>query len=232
MESNRKANHSASTVILRELARATAFRRGHSVSFSPRVTPDGLGSGVHIHFSLWDQSGKPVSHDPARPFGIGKTAGQFLSGVVRHMPALCAFTAPSPVSCLRLVSHSWTGVWSNLGLRDREAGLRICPTFGTSPEAVARQFNFEYRPADATANPYLQLAVILRVGLAGIRDGLAAPQPTSGEDPETMTPEARPVGRNAPGEPVERVLLHPRCSAAYADAPLLPDHQHLLATGT
>lgn len=219
-------------VILRELARATAFRRGHSVSFSPRVTPDGLGSGVHIHFSLWDQSGKPVSHDPARPFGIGKTAGHFLSGIVRHMPALCAFTAPSPVSCLPLVSHSWTGVWSNVGLRDREAGLRICPTFGTSPEAVARQFNFEYRPADATANPYLQLAVILRVGLAGIRDGLAAPQPTSGEDPETMTPEARPVGRNAPGEPVERVLLHPRCSAAYADAPLLPDHQHLLATGT
>ena len=178
-------------VIVRELARATAFRLGHSVSFSPRVTPDGLGSGVHIHFSLWDHSGKPVSHDPALPFGISETASQFLSGIVRHMPALCAFTAPSPVSYLRLVSHSWTGVWSNVGLRDREAGLRICPTFGTSPEAVARQFNFEYRAADATANPYLQLAVILRAGLAGIRDSLAAPQPTSDEDPETMTPEAR-----------------------------------------
>ncbi len=37
---------------VREMARATAFRLGHSVSFSPRVTRDGLGSGVHIHFSL------------------------------------------------------------------------------------------------------------------------------------------------------------------------------------
>ena len=178
-------------VIVRELARATAYRLGHGVSFSPRVTPDSLGSGVHIHFSLWDQFGKPVSHDLARPFGLSEVAGQFLSGIVRHMPALCAFTAPSPVSYLRLVSHAWTGVWSNVGVRDREAGLRICPTFGTSPEVVARQFNFEYRAADATANPYLQLAVILRAGLAGIRAGLAAPRPTVEEDPETMTPEDR-----------------------------------------
>ena len=178
-------------MIVRELARATAFRLGHGVSFSPRVTPDGLGSGVHIHFSLWDPSGAPLSHDPARPFGIAERAGQFLSGIVRHMPALCAFTAPSPVSYLRLVSHAWTGVWSNVGFRDREAGLRICPTFGASPEAVARQFNFEYRAADATANPYLQLAVILRAGLAGIRDGLPAPQVTQEEDPETMSPAAR-----------------------------------------
>ena len=177
-------------MIVRELARATAFRLGHGVSFSPRVRPDAMGSGVHIHFSLWDQTGAPVSHDPARPFGLGQAAGQFLSGIVRHMPALCAFTAPSPVSYLRLVSHSWTGVWSNVGVRDREAGLRICPTFGTSPEAVARQFNFEYRAADATGNPYLQLAMILRAGLAGIRATLPPPQPTIGEDPETMPPAA------------------------------------------
>lgn len=178
-------------VTVRELARATAFRLGHSVSFSPRVAPDGLGSGVHIHFSLWDRSGTPVSNDPKRPFGISERAGQFLSGIVRHMPALCAFTAPSPVSYLRLVAHSWTGVWSNVGFRDREAGLRICPTFGTSPEAVARQFNFEFRAADATANPYLQLAVVLLAGLAGIRDNLPPPQPTMEEDPETMSPAAR-----------------------------------------
>ena len=177
-------------MIVRELARATAFRLGHGVSFSPRVRPDAMGSGVHIHFSLWDQSGTPVSHDPSRPFGLGQAAGQFLSGIVHHMPALCAFTAPSPVSYLRLVSHSWTGVWSNVGVRDREAGLRICPTFGTSPEEVARQFNFEYRAADATANPYLQLAMILRAGLSGIRAALPPPEPTVGEDPESMQPEA------------------------------------------
>ena len=215
-------------MVVRELARATAFRLGHSVTFSPRVQPDGLGSGVHIHFSLWDKAGNPVSHDPARAFGLGVAAGQFLSGIVRHMPALCAFTAPSPVSYLRLVSHSWTGVWSNVGVRDREAGLRICPTFGTSPEAVARQFNFEYRAADATANPYLQLAVILRAGLAGIRDALPPPRPTVEEDPETMPPEALaarhivrlPASANAAlaalqGDPVVQGFVPQRLYHAY-----------------
>ena len=124
-------------MIVREMARATAFRLNQGVSFSARVQPDGLGSGVPSHFSLWDQSGKPVIHDPTRPFGMGEEAGQFLSGIVRHMPTPCAFAAPSPVSYLRRVSHSWTAVWSNVGVCDCEAGLRICPTFGTFLKAVA-----------------------------------------------------------------------------------------------
>lgn len=215
-------------VIVRELARATALRLGHGVSFSPRVVPDGLGSGVHIHFSLWDKGGRPASHDPARPFELSELAGQFLSGIVRHMPALCAFTAPTPVSYLRLVAHSWTGVWSNVGVRDREAGLRICPTFGTDPDAVARQFNFEYRAADATANPYLQLALILRAGLVGITDRLPAPQPTVEEDPETMAPADRkarnivrlPESADAAlaaldADPVVQGFLPPRLLGAY-----------------
>ena len=88
-------------VIVKEMAHATAHRLGHGVTFSPRVDPEGLGSGVHIHVSLWDQSCHPVSHNPARPHGLGVAAGQFLSGVVRHMPALCAFNAPSCRTCGR-----------------------------------------------------------------------------------------------------------------------------------
>ncbi|MCW4115879.1 glutamine synthetase family protein [Aurantimonas sp. MSK8Z-1] len=172
-------------VTVKELARATAHRLGHRVTFAPRVAPDGLGSGVHIHFSLWTETGEPISFDPDRPFGVSERAGSFLAGVLRHMPALCAFTAPTAVSYLRLVPNTWTGVWSNLGYHDREAGIRICPVFGASRKA-ARQFNFEFRAADATANPYLQLAAIIRAGLAGLRDGAPTPEPTTGIDPGVM----------------------------------------------
>lgn len=178
-------------VIVKELARATAWRMGQNVSFSPRVTQDGLGNGVHIHFSLWDESGAPVSHDADRPLGVSEPAGRFLAGVVRHMRALCAFTAPTPVSYLRLVPKTWTGVWSNVGYRDREAGLRICPTFNADGAAVAPQFNYEFRAADATGNPYIQLAVLLRAGLAGMRDRLAAPEPTKDADCADLSPQER-----------------------------------------
>ncbi|MDQ7250345.1 glutamine synthetase family protein [Dongia sedimenti] len=192
-------------IIVRELARATAWRLGHRVTFSPRVTPDGLGSGVHIHFSLWDKKGKPVSHDPKGELGISEKAGQFLAGVIEHMPALCAFTAPTPVSYLRLKPHTWTGAWSNLGYRDREAGIRICPTFGSGPDAVARQFNFEYRAADATANAYLQLGMIIHAGLAGLKKRLPMPKPTKDQDPETMSEAERAKHkiRRLPGSTTE-----------------------------
>ncbi len=39
-------------VITRELARATAARFDARAIFSPKLDPDGVGNGVHIHMSL------------------------------------------------------------------------------------------------------------------------------------------------------------------------------------
>jgi glutamine synthetase len=215
-------------VILKEMARATAFRLGQGVTFSPRPALEGLGSGVHIHFSLWTEAGEPASYDPEGAFGVSQRMGGFLAGIVRSLPALCALTAPSPVSYLRLKPHTWTGVWSNIGVRDREAGLRICPTFDPSGTATARQFNVEYRAADATANPYLQLAGIILAGLTGLREQLPMPQPTVDQDPETLSeserarrqivrlPETLAAALEAlEADPVAGTLLPEPLSAAY-----------------
>jgi glutamine synthetase len=52
---------------------------------------------------------------------------------------------------------------------DRGAAVRICPVAGGDPVLRARQFNVEFRVADATASPYLTLAVVVQAGLDGIR---------------------------------------------------------------
>jgi len=168
-------------LIVRELARATAHRLDHRASFAPMISPDGIGNGVHIHMSLWDQSGRPVCYDAGAAYGLSPTAGRFVAGILRHMPALCAVTAPSLVSYLRLTPHRWSASYSNLGYRDREAGVRIAPVFETPGANIAEQYNFEYRAADATANPYLTLAVLVRAGLDGLRQNLAVPEPTEGD---------------------------------------------------
>lgn len=178
-------------IMVREMARATASRFAQTVSFSPRVSTSGIGNGLHIHMSLWDKAGKPLSHDPGRPFGVSATAGSFLAGIIKHMPALCAFTAPTPVSYLRMVPHTWSAAWSSIGFRDREAGIRICPTFATAERSEAEQFNFEYRAADATANPYIQLAVLLRAGLEGCRKNLPMPEPTVNQEPGSLPESER-----------------------------------------
>ena len=60
-----------------------------------------------------------------------------------------AITAPSVVSYLRLTPHRWSAAFNNLGFRDREASVRICPVSDLSDIAKAAQFNFEFRAADA-----------------------------------------------------------------------------------
>ena len=165
-------------VVLRELTYAVAARRGERVTFAPVVPEMAVGNGVHAHISLLDGS-RPAMHDPQDPAGLSETAGRFVAGILRHMPALLAFTAPSAVSYRRLVPHRWSASYNNLALHDREAGMRI----GAIREDgdVAAQLNVEYRPADATASPYLLLGAVIMAGLQGIRDQLPRPQPTEGD---------------------------------------------------
>ncbi len=146
---------------------------------------DGVGNGVHIHFSFRDAKGAPATHDPTQPGGVSAVAGSFVAGILRHLPALTAFTAPSPISYLRLRPHHWSSSYTWFGDRDREASLRICPVNRVGKTDPAKVFNIEYRPADACACPHLALGVMVRAGLEGIRGKLGAPPLFSG-DPEAL----------------------------------------------
>lgn len=175
--------------ILRELTRATAARHGLGASFTPLRREGGVGNGVHVHVSLVDAEGRPATWDEDRPHGLSAAAGAFAAGILRHLPSLCALTAPAAISYARLTPHRWSAAWNNLGLRDREASLRICPVTAVEPASIARQFNLEYRAADAAASPCLALAAILHAGAEGLEQGLAAPEATE-EDLALLSPEA------------------------------------------
>jgi glutamine synthetase len=163
-------------VILRELARAVGERLGQRVSFAPIVAGMAVGNGVHVHMSLLDADREPMLYAEGGPAGLSPQGGSFVAGIVRHLPALVALTAASTVSYQRLVPHRWSAAFNNLGLRDREAAVRICPV--REDDEVAKSFNVEYRAADAAASPYLLLAALVRAGLQGLREGLQAPEPT------------------------------------------------------
>ena len=181
------------TVLLRELVIAAARVDGMKASFSPKPSADGIGNGVHIHFSFRDRDGRPATgsgllDDPAGP--VSPLAGSFCAGIIRHMPALCALTAPSPPSYLRLVPHSWSAAYNSFGYRDREAGLRISPVLTMPGMDPAEQANMEYRAADACASPYIALGALVRAGLEGLRAGLQTP-PLTAADPEQMSAAER-----------------------------------------
>lgn len=166
------------STILRELVRTVAERQGRQVTFTPIRDPAGVGNGAHIHLSFLDRSGKPATWDPQGKHEMTKIAGQFVAGILKYLDAIVAITAPSIVSYLRLTPHRWSAAFNNLGFRDREASVRICPVSELSDVARGAQFNFEFRAADSTASPHLQLAAIVHAGVQGIEEGLDVPDAT------------------------------------------------------
>ena len=177
-------------VTMREVVREVARVLGFRATFAPMPDPGGVGNGVHVHMSLVDGAGDPVFYDPDRPGSLSVTGARFAAGILEHLPALCAITAPSVVSYLRLKPHHWSAGFGYLGERDREATIRIPPTANAPGADPARQFNLEFRAADAAACPHLALAILVLAGLRGIREELPEPPFVKG-DPSGLDEEDR-----------------------------------------
>jgi glutamine synthetase len=193
-------------VILREVTRMTAKRLGEEVTFTPIRDPAGVGNGVHIHISFLDESGAPATHDENGVAGMSGITASFIAGVLKYLDSIIALTAPSDVSYLRLTPHRWSAAFNNLGFRDREASVRICPVTATDPSSIARQYNFEYRAADAAASPYLALAAIIHAGAQGLEDALPAPKVTAEDLSVLSTDELEERGYVRLPETLEHAL--------------------------
>jgi glutamine synthetase len=161
-------------VVLREMARAVAWRLGRRAIFAPMLTPAGIGNGTHLHMSLWKDD-IPITYDPKMPLGLLKEAVPFFAGVIAHLPAITAFSAPSAASYYRLTPNRWAPVCANIAQQDRGAALRVAPLFPTAGEELARQFNVEFRVADAASCPYLALGAVIWAGIDGLERKLELP---------------------------------------------------------
>ncbi|MBS1885896.1 MAG: glutamine synthetase [Actinobacteria bacterium] len=170
-------------LLLRETVREVARWSGRRASFTPIAPGAGVGNGVHIHLSLRGEGGFSPLGALDEEGGAGDLGRSFAAGIVAHGEALCALTAPSPVSYERLGPGHWSAGYAALGGVNREVLLRIVGP-GTSSAHV------EFRAADATANPYLALGAILAAGLDGVRRNLP-PAARQDEDPATLDPAER-----------------------------------------
>ncbi|WGS19272.1 MULTISPECIES: glutamine synthetase family protein [unclassified Bradyrhizobium] len=176
------------STIIRELVHLVASASGKEATFTPIRDPASVGNGVHIHISFL-KGDEPATWDPSGKHELSKVAGQFIAGILKYLDAIVAMTAPSVVSYLRLTPHRWSAAFNNLGFRDREASVRICPVSDLSDISKSAQFNFEFRAADATASPHLQLAAIVHAGVQGIEEELPTPDATA-EDLSLLDPSA------------------------------------------
>lgn len=195
-------------VYLREITRHVASSLGKSITFSPIIEENGGGNGVHVHVSLRDREGRFVTYDERRPSNLSEVAGSFAAGILKYAEAFQAVAASAPLSYERLAPQRWSAGGVFLGENNREALLRICPLFNTPGANHQKQFNLEYRAADATSNPWLVLGCIIRAGLEGVREQLPTPPIVSG-DSDALTPaEREALGIRPLPSTLEEALVH------------------------
>jgi glutamine synthetase len=175
-------------IIYRETVRGEATRHGLVASFLPKIFEDKAGSGCHLNFSLW-REGKNISGDPQQATAISPEAGAFIAGILDHLPALCAVTIPSKTSYRRIQPHFWAGAFRAWGYQNREAAVRVCKN-----KQGNRASRFEYKTADATANPYIALGALIAAGLDGLSRNLELPEEVT-VDPALISEEQRSAER-------------------------------------
>ncbi|MFE9643293.1 glutamine synthetase family protein [Streptomyces sp. NPDC006365] len=172
------------SVLVRQTIRAVTQRHGLKVSFAPAVFAEGVGNGGHVHLSAWRDGVNLHSGGEGR-YGMTAEAESFAAGLLAHLPALTAVTAPSPAGYLRLKPSQWAGVFTAWGRETRESAVRVITgTAGHRDQAA----NLEVKPVDLAANPYLALGCLITAGLDGLDSSAALPDEITG-DPARFTAE-------------------------------------------
>jgi glutamine synthetase len=144
------------------------------VSFSPKVSLEHAGSGMHIHIGAVKQSESVLSDSNG---GLSDFALEMMGGLLKYAPSLAAFGNAVPVSYLRFISAQESPMSICWGARNRLALIRIPLWWDYKRHANSTGIRrtFEYRAPDALANPYLilgALAIAVNEGLQNPKEAL------------------------------------------------------------
>ena len=198
-------------MMFKYIVKNVARRHGKTATFMPKPIFGDNGSGMHTHQSIW-KDGKPLFAGKEYA-GVSQMCLHYIGGILKHAPALAAFTNPSTNSYKRLTPGFEAPVLLAYSSRNRSAGIRI-PMYSPSPKAK----RIEVRFPDPATNPYLAFPAMLMAGLDGIENKINPGEPAEKDLYDLEAKEAAKI-RTMPGS-LDEALNH-----------LEKNHQFLLKGG-
>lgn len=154
-------------MMIKYITRMTAFQENLTITFLPKPLFGEAGNGMHFHQQIRKENTN-IFYDSESENLLSETALFYIGGLLHHAPALLAFTNPSTNSYRRLVPGFEAPVNAFFSRGNRSAAIRI-PKYVTNPDEV----RFEFRPPDATCNPYLAMAAMLMAGIDGVMNKIS-----------------------------------------------------------
>ncbi|CEM01894.1 unnamed protein product [Vitrella brassicaformis CCMP3155] len=203
-------------MIYKYVIKNVARKHGQTATFMPKPIFGDNGTGMHVHQSLW-KDGKPLFFDENGKYvKLSQTCLHYIGGLLKHAPAVLAFTNPSVNSYKRLVPGFEAPVNLAMSKGNRSAAVRIPMYKPDNP----KQKRLEFRCPDPSCCPYLAFAAMLLAGIDGIKNKIEPPPPCDFDIYELSEEEKAKMGlKSTPGSLTETL-----------DA-LEADHQFLTAGG-
>jgi glutamine synthetase len=165
-----------------------AAKHGKTVTFMPKPIFSDNGSGMHTHISLW-KNDQPLFAGSGYA-GLSDEALHAIGGILKHAPALLAFTNPTTNSYKRLVPGYEAPVNLAYSQRNRSACCRI-PMYSPSPKSK----RIEFRCPDPSCNPYLAFSALLMAALDGIQNKIDPGEPLDKDIYDLPPEEAAAVAK-------------------------------------
>ncbi|HET8645284.1 MAG TPA: glutamine synthetase family protein [Vicinamibacteria bacterium] len=156
-------------VLFKTAVKEIAQRFGVMPTFMARWSSDLPGCGCHLHQSLWSE-GTNLFHDEADPLRMSATFKSYLAGLLRALPEVLPFFAPTVNSYTRLVEGFWAPTRVTWGVDNRTVAFRVIPG---GPKST----RVEVRVPGADINPFLAMAASVAAGLWGVEQKLELKQP-------------------------------------------------------
>lgn len=157
---------------MRDTVRALARDHGLIATFMPKPFESAAGNGLHVHLSLWDESGGEDRSTGDGPLGLSAQMSHFIGGALAHAPAICGVGAPTVNSYKRLQPASWAPAHIAYGSGNRSTLVRVPGT---------QRRRLEFRAGDHTGNPYLMLTALIAAGIDGLERGIDPDSPAEGD---------------------------------------------------
>lgn len=149
--------------LFKQTVKCVAHKHGYHATFMPKPIAGINGSGMHTNCSLSDKNGVNLFFDDKDPMKLSLLCRKWMAGIIIHARAMAAITNPTVNSYKRLLPGYEAPCYICWSDANRSSMIRI-------PAIRGRATRTEVRNVDATANPYLALAVILGAGLDGIKN--------------------------------------------------------------
>ena len=137
--------------------RSIAKRFGLYATFMPKPRQGIAGSSLHLNITAF-KDGKNIFSSKEGEYS--EEALNFIGGILKHTPGLCAISNPTVNSYKRLLSGFDAPGTISWAKRGDESAIKL---FKRNGEATV-----ELRVPDASCNPYLTIALSIAAGIEGI----------------------------------------------------------------